>query len=583
MAGRESWAAVLGGDMRRYRAVLAALLLVVCQGGALESAFAFEFSVFGNTTWSYLYYSQMGRAGFFGKYDVGAASVDPALVPVPIPEGAFGVANAWLGSQVGNLVSGADASQSSLSASFFPILVVNPAITFTGQYRIGSGLTEAGPGVSSIYGVGQWTMWNVTINNPVGTILYGKKPFTAGMGLQFDGAANRSEESLVLQTDYGPLIIGAAFYPWRTETTTYYNGTDKSGANVIDCSSWVTYAVGPAKAGAGIRFSKFHQGPESQPIQFDKIRFPTIDTHSSEGWLYFKYNNGRFFFNAEADFWFRTDRHQVSQFGTFYFTPDNTDGSGSLFAPQFVESWRYGLEFGALCGPAKVTFLYSWLPGPDRRHGVLIDRQPVVVNQLNRAVIGYDPDRANVSVFRPYSMLLSSAYGSGVNAFSRANTGYMVDASIIAARADYSVAANLQTYCSLLYATRVSHGYGWGYIRPDSTTKGPFVTPLIPAERGPNGNIQYGIRGTFAAPSPAIPDNGLGWEINAGLSWQLLDSWTLNVAAGYWKPGKWFSFACVDKGTANWLDPSPSNFWGTNPGREIDGIFGLDVAASLDF
>ena len=77
------------------------------------------------------------------------------------------------------------------------------------------------------------------------------------------------------------------------------------------------------------------------------------------------------------------------------------------------------------------------------------------------------------------------------------------------------------------------------------------------------------------AGAPSIPDNNLGWEIDAGMDWQLLDKWTVRMIAGYWQPGRWFNYACIDKTVPNWDIPSAANRFGINPDRVIDPVLGI--------
>ena len=142
----------------------------------------------------------------------------------------------------------------------------------------------------------------------------------------------------------------------------------------------------------------------------------------------------------------------------------------------------------------------------------------------------------------------------------------MVDASVLAARVDYAVASNLNVFGSFLYAKRVSHGYGWGYIRPTAT-----------------GGVGYAPTGTYLAPSPAIPDDALGWEVTTGVTWNLLDSCILDVSAAYWKPGKWFNYACIDKAVPGWDAPAAGNFWGVFPDRSIDPVIGVITSLMVYF
>ncbi|HTY25447.1 MAG TPA: hypothetical protein VMC85_20115, partial [Desulfomonilaceae bacterium] len=64
-------------------------------------AAAWEFSMTGAFTWNYEYRSQMGKAGFFGPYDVDAA----ATATVGLQS-----VNGWLGSHSNNLQNQADAN-----------------------------------------------------------------------------------------------------------------------------------------------------------------------------------------------------------------------------------------------------------------------------------------------------------------------------------------------------------------------------------------------------------------------------------------------------------------------------------------
>ena len=57
------------------------------------------------------------------------------------------------------------------------------------------------------------------------------------------------------------------------------------------------------------------------------------------------------------------------------------------------------MEVGVLWGPAKLSLLWSWIPGPDRRGGVWIDRQSWE-NVLNGSYI------PSTHVHLPYSLLI---------------------------------------------------------------------------------------------------------------------------------------------------------------------------------
>jgi hypothetical protein len=148
----------------------------------------------------------------------------------------------------------------------------------------------------------------------------------------------------------------------------------------------------------------------------------------------------------------------------------------------------------------------------------------------------------------------------------------MTDCNVYAARFDFSAAANLNFYWSFLWAERLSKGYGWG-----------FIQPALDATGIPTGSVAYSRKGTFANPAPAIPDNHLGWEIDFGFNWKILEGYVINASFGYWQPGRWFNFACVDRSNAGWKNPLPGNNFGINPDRTIDPIFGMDIVVAGEF
>lgn len=523
------------------------------------SAGAWEFSLTGDYTWTYETYAQMGSKGFFGRYDFDASTV----------AGNMASFNGWFGPALG-LVSGSKASQAEMSLNLYPHIRFNPAIGVTGKYRIaswndatgGSYLIGTAPGINVPFSEGQWALWWFYARTPWGNVFYGKRPFNVGCGLQFDGSANRTQEALVLTTDYGPLRFGLGAFPWKDISPDYpgavpaWNIADDNRSVYYHLMGFVGCYTGPVEAGAGTIQTSFGQGPESQITAALRNSFPRMDTDISEGWVYAKYNNGRVFLNAETDWYFRHDRYQLSTDGTFNGVADNADGSGSLFAPNYVKSWRYMVEGGLLAGPVKLSLFYSFLPGPDRRHGILIDRQPFI----------QQPEQGNTILFAPYSILLAGTYGSGTNAVDYNRGYYLSDASVLAAKLDYALAANLNVSGSFLYADRASHGYGWGFISPVVT-----------------GDVQYVRQGTFLAPAPAIPDPNLGWEAVAGVSWALLENWNLYARAAYWQPGKWFNYACVDRSVAGWSAPTAANLWGVNPGRNIDPVVGVQMLLTSFF
>jgi hypothetical protein len=565
------------GHRKPFRLLVIASTFCFSLGGGF--AFAWEFSMEGEFNWKNRFVQQLGSRGFFGRYDL-----DNSSTP-----GNFASVNGWVGGKLEDLSSSSGAAEQRMEVNALPELRINPAMRLRGEYRIGQFGDPVGsaypnsisPGVQVAISEGQWTMWWFSAQTPWGVVVVGKRPFNFGCGLQYNGTEDLTSESLLLVAPTGPFRIGLGFYPWRRQpdnpfrqdqpnnsfplppddprVNPYYNLGDLNALLNASPTVFFTYDNGPLSFGMMAEYFSYHRGPESQRLQVDRAVFSASDVVSTDGGVFLKYNNGRFFFNAELDWVNRTTRFHRSLNGTFFGTPDRTDGRGSLFAPRYIEAWRWMVETGIMMGPTKASFIYSWLPGPDRRNGVLIDRQP------------YFYGFGNYGLFGPYSLLIDFYYGAGLELFNLNTDGYMNDASIVGLRLDYAVASNLNLYGSFFWADRAStSGYGWGFMRPAPT--GSFV--------------EFANLSTINAvtpDAPTIPDNNLGWEIDAGMDWQLLDKWTVRFIAAYWRPGKWFNYSCIDKTVANWDIPSAANRFGINPDRTIDPVLGVKLKLVVDF
>jgi hypothetical protein len=580
-------------------------------------------------------YGQLGHNGFFGVYDVDASSLGGRFAPV----------NGWIGNRldIGETVSGTNASFSSTSLAAQPRFG-NQWVEVTGRYTIQSYQTSSTSGTYVAMSPGQLTLWTIAMDTPLGTISWGKQEYGRGFGLQL--AASRSEEYLALEkwvqvpnilqclvcsgflprgvlswfnpgtwpmysrkrpdpeikpqkeldkdgyvrfkledpkcfegecydkdetflTSYtqgsiGPadLLLGLAIYPWQriqlagaNPITGFnpWNENDLNASRGINYALYFLYATPDLTFGAGGTRVSFHIGPELQSTVAARSGAPTTEQSFSEGWVFVNYNNRVVSLRSELDWFNRLTRYQRSSDGTFFGTPDNVDGSGSMFATDYQESWRFMVELGCLQGPVSAKVFYSFMPGPDRRHGILIDKQPFIQDEI----------RAAFGVFEPYSIVLSYFFGGGVDAPAHIN-----DAAVYAAKVDYMLAANLIVEASFLKAYRTSHGYGWGYIRPSAATF---------------GSIDYNSVGSYTNPSPSIPENDLGWEVTAGVTWKLLEEFVVAVRGAYWQPGRWFNYACIDKAVPNWDIPVAANNWGVNPNRDIDAVMGLEFRLSGSF
>jgi len=597
-------------------AVIAAAVLALSASAAVPGAFAWEFELAGSFNWTYEWYGQRGNKGFFGPYNVdnGGATRAANL-------------NFWNGGQFDtNITTGSQAAWSYFCVNFFPKITLNPAIRLQGRYHLGTYLnplasdyhTADAPGIGNAFSEGQWTMFWATAQTPLGILGVGKRPWTFGTALQYDGEDAATTESISLVAPYGPFDIGVAFYPYRFAGSSsigafasydtfvglitpfdpfdlptyrtpffltpaigqYFSRADTSGMLGKDFLAFVNYQSGPVMMGVIGSFMSYHIGPEAVLVDpFDPLPphpAVAVDSEATHGAAYFKFNNGRFFFNAEGAWIYWTDQWHSDPNGVLGTTWQyNPNGAAGAPHTQYTEQWRYAVELGAICGPAKVSLLNAWTPGPDRRAGVLIDRQPAAF-VWHRT---FDRLHGNFSLFRPYSYLFSYNYGGGLGAYNLSGDGYLRDAFVLAGRFDYAVAANLNLYATCLYANRTSHGYSWGCIGPNAGA-GSFVPPgLLPP--APDGNINVNLNRYSA--SPNIPDTSLGFEIDLGLDWKLLEGMTAGVLVGYWQPGKWFNYACIDRSVPNWHTGGPGNDFGTRPGRTLEPIIGGNFFLTYDF
>ena len=300
----------------------------------------------------------------------------------------------------------------------------------------------------------------------------------------------------------------------NTSNLAYPKLWDASGIRLQlpQMGAFVTYSNGPLEAGIIYQMWQEHQGPESSAaVLIPTSTLPAIDGVVEGGDAYVKYNNGRFFFNAELS-WDRWQNH-FSRPLVPVIDPKTASGLGDVYQPVFDEDWNWGVEAGVLCGPSKLSFLYAYFMGPDRRNGIWISHNSFGFI-ANANVSG------NAPLFMPYSYLLGYTYGSGLNFRDALGGGGFTDATVLATRLDYAVAANLNWYGSFLWAWRNSGGWPFGVLTIQETIAAGAVplasTNLVnwfghqagigPTATGAPQNVPAGI-GTRA---PNIPDNNLG-------------------------------------------------------------------------
>ena len=613
---------------------------------------AWEINLKGFYNWQYDYISQRGHQGFFGAYDTAMQSGFSPPAPfngIVDGNGTWAPLNGWLGERwpVG-IVSGSDSSWQTAYMDVDVEVKINPAIKLTGLYHVGEWLDQNGDGNTGLgnlvnseglnyryggirrsFSPGYWnTLW-MSVSLPWGDIVFGKRPSIFGLGLGFwNGTESQSTESLQIAIPFGPFRLGTGLYPSRRSTAPsdalqrtvpgpiYYNEDfDKNNIRIWDINpvGLVVFRQGPIEAGYRANWINRHRGGEG--ILALPATRATRSFRDQTDWYfaaYFKYFDGRFFANSELDMYQQANNttQKVSAAG----------GPNPGTRSTYTENWRWMLELGTVSGPAKVSLLYAWLQGDDRRGGQFNgtgagSQQAGFVDYIDRRGTLRASVGSNTGVFRPYSYLMVYRYGLGMFVNPDTGNGYVEDASAWAARVDYSVAANLNFFGTFFWADRASKsGFGWGCIRPDLaliTNNGNVsngyssLNVLNPPGAGigfvPNGIFHVwrqgidrpGFAGAVTGPpfrggAPNIPDTGLGWEVDAGFSWALLEGFTLDFTFAYWMPGDWFKWACIDKRVVNWYTVGvvgstiPGN-WGIIPDKNIDAIYGVEVVVRGKF
>ena len=556
-------------------------------------ASAWEFTMKGAWSWEVELVGQQGAAGFFGPYDVDAGSGVAGT-----GAGYFAPYNFWVGQLGYRMVSGSDASWNTQYMTVLPEIRMNQALRVRGIYYVGAWNPPNNAatanlvasemfaynfgGIQQSFSPGYWNALWLSAQLPWGIVTFGKRPSSWGMGLQWNGEFTRSSESLALTAPYGPLRISLSFYPSRNATATrnldgrgdYYNADyDKNDKRAYEVNCNVSYRSGPLDVGVQAVTLSVHRGGE-RVITTPASRMGNAmrDRIAYYGGVYLKYYTGTIFLNSELDWYHRTDRIRDRSAGGAI-APGVTD--------KYAEHWRTATELGVLAGPARLGLLWATATGGDRR-----GNNTLPVNQIDRNGILRIDVCANTGVFKPYSYLQVYSYGLGNFIDATSGYGYLEDANVYGARLDYAVAANLNLYGTYFWAERqTKSGFGWGCIYPEPTTTNPNGSVVF-GSNDPNNNNNGGQGPTGA---PNIPDTFLGWEVDLGLDWKLLEGLTLSTTFAYWQPGEWYKYACRDKNVPNWGNPpavpnstNPAD-WGINPDRSIDPVWGLRFLVNGEF
>lgn len=555
----------------------------------VQAGFALEFSMTGEFEWRYRYFGRTGGGrDLFGDMNLQNTTTSGAMIGFAGPNyyrGYNGGATSMeTASNAGNVrivrggfsSSESDAFVNDQRLSLYPKIKINSAISigaivdFAGfrQKYNHRDLKTNGPleryyedrlsrnayDTSMIPSISQA---HLLAHTPWGIISAGQKDLAFGGGGQL--ALNTRGSALAVIIPYGPFRIIPALWVAKEfpgeEGYSSYNAAsalpaetanpDSAGNNKFYGVQFFTYSSGPLEIGAlavlqiwrkngakaftlGIRgFNRSYQTSASSVNTITEQYWGSDESMSGTA-LYLKYNNGRFFANAEAGFT-QADAHYVG------------DGHGAGAGPRYTErSYAFG-ECGFLAGPTKLSFMFGWSPG-----------DPLNDNNPTKVYAGY---AINYQAMLPYQYLMFYTYGGGNDAPWNANTsastaftndenGQMSDAYALAARLDYAVAANLNVWGSYLWAHRVEqNGFyaGWkNYAGGDSYPSATYASPSLKSQAA---QAWKAANGFGANANPYVDDGHIGWEIGVGVDWKLLEGLYFRSRYAYWQPGKWFDQA----------------------------------------
>jgi hypothetical protein len=557
-------------------------------------AFAWEFKMKGDTEWRYRYWTRTGTDDIFGHMDgrvvlgINHLQTFPTSATTNHGTSTFGVI-------AGEDRFGADMQRTDYRTTLYPTIEVNKAIAVTasvnltslgiwsdGRPLVANGLatTTTNPGyANSLYVPIQDRPVNIDVPNTYVTLQYlklgiktpwvdfsiGYKDSKIGMGLWKHGF-NRASSSFGMTAHYGPFkfafspYFGRELSSWAVGT----NGSRIEGAGapqrVEDRRNYFQAVFGEMEYSNGplvftLVSDSYRQPSAQSPTRrlaaISTTQIPSDDILRYRIAMATKYNNGRFFFNAEAD-WFNRWRSGRGTAASTTLVNQNEDDQG----------WLYGVEFGAIAGPSKVTLNYVRATGDDPSTRFTSEDAATAESGLSA---GYMKD---------WAYLMYYMYGAG-DGWDAAGYGQPTNMHHVGGRLDYAIASNLNFFGVYAYAWRdqpnayTLGGDGIGGIRP-------FTNNDI---RVPNANIR------------AVPDHAreIGWEVDGGFNWKILENLTWNTTLAYWKPGAWWSYAYPDTAAiyrANGLGAIAAANYPvavSTAGRKIDPLFAVETTLLVNF
>ncbi len=544
--------------MKRLGCLGLAILLVAVLG---QSALAWEYSMKGDAEWRYRYWTRTGNDDIFGQMDGQTVYLGLNHLLTFPTTGTTTVGSSTFGVLAGQNRYGADMSLTDYRATLYPVIRINRAIslaasvnlTSLGIWSDGQPYQSAGstPGyVNSLYvPIGdrpaasdipntyvtlQWL--KASIRTPMLDFSIGYKDSTIGMGL-WKHRFVRASTSFGVSAQWGPIKIGISPYFSRNRSAWSLGGGATSrneGASSVqrrdDRRNYFQAVLGEVEYSNGPMVIQVVSDSYRQPLsQTTDTRFGALNsgTIASDDVIRYriatavKYNNGRFFFNAEAD-WF-------NQWNTGRgVAPITAGGLTEPFVNRPVNvnennnAWMYGVELGCLCGPGKITANYVRSTGDDPSTRFTSEDGATAEQGISSAYM------------KDWGYLMYWLYGTGTT-WDADGYGQPTNLHHVGVRLDYAVASNLNL--SAVYSN------AWRDQPNAYRLGGDYVGGI---RTFTNADIFTAQNGGFAGHAVPNDHRYVGWEVDVDIAWKLLENLTWNTKLAFWQPGNWWTAAFPD-------------------------------------
>jgi hypothetical protein len=576
-------------------------------------AYAWEMTMQGDAEWRYRYWTRTGDQDIFGPMDgrmVYLGINHLATFPTAGYQNGIGAA---FGVRAGENCYGKEMSFVDQRMTLYPRLIINPAITIDAGLNLTSlGIWSDGqpldssatstPGfVNSLYvPIGEGNVGvnvpntyltlqylKLGITTPMLNFSFGYKASSLGIGL-WKAPCNYASTSFDVFANYGPFIIGFSPFFARSQSSWATNGTSRNtGAGsyqrqeqrrnyILALEGYVVYRAADLEVGISSD-SYVQQHANRVNARLAALTGASVTTRPDQDDVryrvtsYFKYFNGRFFANAEAT-WFNRWRG-----GRGTANPASAASPANLQVQrdQDVSAWLYGAEFGSVCGPTKLTLSYVRATGQDPASRY--------VNEDS----GIDGQGASACFMRDWGLLMYYMYGTGTG-WDPSGWGQPTDFHHAGARLDYAVASNLNLFAVYSYAWR---DQPTGYTLGGDLAGGARLftnDDLAQAQ----GRTITGAAAYFG--QTPVPDSArdIGYEIDAGFNWKLLENLMWGSTFAYWTPGNWWAYAYPNTAAiyrANGGATIVANTAGNRPAalfnldRHIDPLFAVETKLTVSF